>query len=170
MGSTRTNVTSLKHHIILLILSKKSLQDNLTKDFYAYIIDGWLILIGDYYLCKRSHLSLKWLNVIWDYILKETRKEILWIRISWFYSFKEQICKEISSQREYVSQEHRHHPSPHKWVITNGIAMDINAKKCKDWPLLITVYVTVTLSMAAWVGGSYLRPHLLPPVGDEPAG
>ena len=60
MGSTRTNVTSLKHHIILLILSKKSLQDNLTKDFYAYIIDGWLILIGDYYPSKRSHLSLKY--------------------------------------------------------------------------------------------------------------
>ena len=30
MGSTRTNVTSLKHQIILLIQSKENLQDNLT--------------------------------------------------------------------------------------------------------------------------------------------
>ena len=43
MGSTRTNMTSLKHDIILLIISKKNLQDNLT---IVYIqqskTDGWL--------------------------------------------------------------------------------------------------------------------------------
>lgn len=49
MGSTRTNMTSLKHDIILLIISKKNLQDNLTIVLHTFnrVTDGWLLI--DYY-------------------------------------------------------------------------------------------------------------------------